>query len=81
MKKTNTIEKLNNEKQMFKNYSLDECPEEFIKNEKVLDIIISWSGCPIYGVAFGLFVGDDDGDNVKNIKFASPSTYLYLIAF
>jgi hypothetical protein len=47
----------------------------------VFEIIIFWLGCPINGVAFGLFVGDDDGDSVRNIKFASPSTYLYLIAF
>ena len=40
-----------------------------------------WFGCPINGVAFGLFVGDEDGDNVKNIKFELPSTYLYLILF
>jgi hypothetical protein len=44
-------------------------------------MIISWSGCPINGVAFGLFVGEEDGDKVKNIKLESQSTYLYLIAF
>ena len=33
------------------------------------------------GVAFGLLVGDDEGDKVKNNKFEFPSTYLYLIAF
>ena len=47
----------------------------------VLDIIIFWSGCPMNGVAFGLFVGDDDGDKVQNIKFVDDSTYLYLIDF
>ena len=31
--------------------------------------MIFWFGWPINGVAFGLFVGDDDGDSVKNIKF------------
>ena len=35
-----------------------------------------WSGCPMNGVAFGLLVGDDEGDNVKNKRFAEPSTYL-----
>ena len=29
--------------------------------KKVLVIIISWSGCPINGVAFGLLVGEDEG--------------------
>jgi hypothetical protein len=33
-----------------------------------------WFGCPINGVAFGLLVGDDDGDNVQNNKFDAPST-------
>jgi hypothetical protein len=28
-----------------------------------------WSGWPMNGVAFGLFVGADDGDKVQNIKF------------
>ena len=35
----------------------------------------------MYGVAFGLVVGEDDGDNVKNIKFELLSTYLYRIDF
>ena len=39
---------------------------------------MSWSGCPINGVAFGLFDGDDDGDNVQKIKFVTPLTYWYL---
>ena len=39
MKNINITEKLNNEKLMFKNNSLDVCPEDFIGNEKVLDII------------------------------------------
>ena len=43
--------------------------------------MISWSGCPIYGVAFGLLVGDDDGETVQKIKFVLLSVYLYLIAF
>ena len=29
--------------------------------KNVFEIIISWLGWPINGVAFGLFVGDDDG--------------------
>ena len=33
------------------------------------------------GVAFGLLVGDEDGDSVKKIRFEFPSTYLYLIDF
>jgi hypothetical protein len=49
--------------------------------KKVLVMIIFWSGWPINGVAFGLFVGEDEGDNVRNIKFEFPSTYLYRIAF
>jgi len=32
-------------------------------------MIIFWSGCPIKGVAFGLVVGEDDGDKVQNNKF------------
>ena len=30
----------------------------------VLLIIISWFGCPINGVAFGLLVGEEDGDTL-----------------
>jgi len=40
-----------------------------------------WSGCPIYGKAFGLFVGADVGVSVQNSKLLAPLTYLYLIAF
>jgi hypothetical protein len=39
------------------------------------------AGCPIYGIAFGLLVGDDEGVNVQNIKLVLLSVYLYLIAF
>ena len=42
--------------------------------KNVLDNIILCAGCPINGVAFGLFVGDDEGDTVKNIKLDTPST-------
>jgi hypothetical protein len=35
----------------------------------------------MYGVAFGLFVGADDGDTVQNNKFVLLSEYLYLIDF
>jgi hypothetical protein len=49
--------------------------------KNVFVIITFWLGCPIKGVAFGLFVGDDDGDKVQKIKFVAPSTYLYLIDF
>ena len=31
-------------------------------------MIILWFGCPMNGVAFGLFVGEADGDNVQNNK-------------
>jgi hypothetical protein len=33
------------------------------------------------GVAFGLLVGDDDGESVQNTKLVVPSVYLYLIDF
>ena len=49
--------------------------------KNVFDMIIDWFGCPINGVAPALFVGDDDGDKVRNNKLEFPSTYLYLIAF
>ena len=49
--------------------------------KKVFVIIILWFGWPIKGVDDGLFVGEDEGDNVQNIKSAPPSTYLYLIFF
>ena len=44
-------------------------------------IIILWFGCPIYGIAFGLFVGAVEGVNVQNTKFVLLSVYRYLIAF
>ena len=39
MKKTKLIEQLEKEKDAFKDKPLDECPENFIKNKKVLDIV------------------------------------------
>ena len=42
--------------------------------KNVFEIIILWSGDPINGVAFGLFVGDDEGDKVQKIKLDVPST-------
>ena len=42
--------------------------------KNVFEIIMFWFGCPINGVAFGLLVGDDDGDKVQKSKFDVPST-------
>ena len=44
-------------------------------------MIIFWFGCPMYGIALGLLVGDDVGDRVQKTKLVVPSTYLYLIDF
>jgi hypothetical protein len=49
--------------------------------KNVLDIIMFWSGCPIYGIAFGLFVGAEDGVKVQKTKLVLLSVYRYLIAF
>ena len=40
-----------------------------------------WFGWPVNGVAFGLFVGAEDGESVQNSKSLAFSKYLYLITF
>ena len=46
----------------------------------VTGLVLALTACA--GVPdFGLFVGDEDGDIVQNIKLVLLSVYLYLIAF